>query len=131
MSRRLNWLAGGLIAVAACVATITVARASAGDPARGAAVFDDRCSSCHSIKDNLQGPHLGGVVGRKAGSVPGFDYTDAMKSSGAVWTPDKLDVFLVDPEKMVPGTAMPAAVPDPAERRDLIAYLASTSASGQ
>ncbi len=131
MSRLIGWLAAGLIAVAAGVATIAGAQASAGDPVKGAAVFDDRCSQCHSIKDNMQGPHLGGVVGRKAASVPDVAYTDALKASGVVWTTDKLDVFLTGPEKMVPGTAMTATVPDTAERRDLIAYLASTSTSGQ
>jgi len=128
---RLVWLAAGLASVAAGVATIAGAQASTGDPAKGAAVFDDRCSSCHSITDNMQGPHLGGVVGRKAASVPGVAYTDALKGSGLVWTADKLDQFLTGPEKMVPGTAMTATVPDAAERRDLIAYLASTSPKAQ
>jgi cytochrome c2 len=132
MSRpNLGRLAAGLALVGCGLATIAVARANSGDPAKGAAVFDDRCSACHSIKDNLQGPRLGGVVGRKAGSVAGVDYTDAMKASGIVWTPDKLDQFLLGPDKLVPGTAMPASVPDAAERRDLIAYLVSTSATGQ
>jgi cytochrome c len=128
---RLVWLAAGLATVVAGIATIAMAQAGAGDPTRGAAVFDDHCSSCHSIKDNMQGPHLGGVVGRKAASVEGVDYTDALKGSGLVWTADKLDMFLTGPEKMVPGTAMTATVPDAAERRDLIAYLASTSSSAQ
>jgi len=128
MSRLIGWLAAGVIMVAAGVAA---AQASAGDPVKGAAVFDDRCSFCHTIKDNTQGPRLGGVVGRKAGSVPGVAYSDALKASGVVWTPDKLDLFLTGPEKMVPGTAMTATVPDAAERRDLIAYLASTAAGGQ
>jgi len=131
MSRRVSWLISGLVTIGAGIATIAAAQASAGDPAKGAAVFDDRCSMCHSITDNQQGPHLGGVVGRKAGSVPGVAYTDALKVSGLVWTPDKLDLFLTGPEKMVPGTAMTVTVPDAAERRDLIAYLASTSSSGQ
>jgi cytochrome c2 len=102
-----------------------------GDPARGQVVFEDHCSSCHALKDNLQGPHLGGVVGRKAGSVADADYTDAMKAAGLVWTADKLDAFLTGPSKLVPGTAMSATVSDAAERRDLIAYLASASASGK
>ena len=131
MSRRDAGLAvAGLILAVTGLASLAGAQPKGGDPIKGAAVFDDRCSMCHSIKDDLQGPHLGGVVGRKAGSVPGADYTDAMKASGIVWTPDKLDQFLTEPTKMVPGTAMPISVPDAAERRDLIAYLASASASG-
>lgn len=123
--------AAGLILLLAGAANLAGAQGSAGDSVKGAAVFDERCSACHSLTDNLQGPHLGGVVGRKAGSVPGVDYTDAMKAAGIVWTADKLDVFLTGPSKLVPGTAMPMTVPDPVERRDLIAYLASTSATGQ
>jgi cytochrome c len=107
---------------------LALAQAGAGDAARGQAVFDDRCGMCHSLTDNLQGPRLGGVVGRKAGTVAGVDYTDAMKGSGITWTPDRLDPFLADPAKLVPGTAMPISVPDAKERADLIAYLASTHA---
>ena len=123
-------IAAGLILSAGALAGIAGAQAVAGDPVKGQAVFDDQCSMCHTIKDDGQGPHLGGVVGRKAGSVAGADYTDAMKASGITWTPDKLDQFLMGPDKMVPGTAMPVSVSDPIERRNLIAYLASTAASG-
>jgi cytochrome c2 len=122
--------AAGVMAIAG-LAGLAMAEAGSGDAAKGAAIFDDRCSACHAIKEDLQGPHLGGVVGRKAASVAGVDYTDALKASGVTWTPDKLDQFLTDPGKMVAGTAMPASVPDPVERRNLIAYLASTSAGGQ
>jgi cytochrome c len=110
------------------LAGVAVAQGS-GDVAKGQAIFDDRCSACHSMQDNLQGPKLGGVVGRKAGSVAGADYTDQLKASSLTWTPENLDKFLTDPAKLVPGTAMPASVPDPVERRNLIAYLASTSAA--
>jgi cytochrome c2 len=102
----------------------------AGDVAKGAATFNDQCSACHEAKEDLQGPHLGGVVGRKAAAVADFGYTDALKHSGLTWTPDKLDQFLADPGKMVPGTAMPAAISDPIERRDVIAYLATLSEGG-
>lgn len=128
MSLRLAFaLAGG---AGLALAGLAVAGGSTGDATKGAAIFDDRCSACHAIKEDMQGPHLGAVVGRKAGSLAGVDYTDQMKASGITWTPDKLDQFLTDPAKMVPGTAMPISVPDPVERRDLIAYLASTSTGG-
>ena len=129
--RRGSRTVAGLVLLLAGAATIAGAQAAIGDPVKGAAVFDDRCAMCHAIKDDGQGPHLGGVVGRKAGSLPGVAYTDELKASGIVWTPDKLDVFLTGPDKLVPGTAMPATVPDPIERRNLIAYLASVSATGQ
>ena len=123
------WLAAGAVVSFVGVAGLAVAQAPAGDPVKGKALFEDRCTGCHALKDNYQGPLLAGVVGRKAGSVSGADYTDAMKASGVTWTPDKLDQFLTDPAKMVPGTAMPVSVADAAERRDLIAYLATVPAA--
>jgi cytochrome c len=70
-----------------------------------------------------QGPSLRGVVGRKAGSLAGFPYTDAMKGAGFVWTPETLDTYLQGPRALVPGTAMIQTVPDPQERADVIAFL--------
>lgn len=99
--------------------------AQAQDVAKGADVYQDRCGACHVLNGAGQGPSLVGVVGRKAGAVTGFNYSDAMKASGLTWTPANLDRFVSGPTKLVPGTAMRAMVPDPIERRDLIAYLAS------
>ena len=99
--------------------------AQAQDAAKGAEVYQDRCGSCHVLNGIGQGPSLAGVVGRKAASIPGFNYSDAMRASGLVWTPANLDRFVSGPTKLVPGTAMRAIVPDPVDRRDLIAYLAS------
>jgi len=65
-----------------------------------------------------------GLFGRPAGSVPGFDYSAAMKNSGIVWSPATLDLFLRGPRQMVPGTKMTfVGVPKAQERADLIAYL--------
>jgi cytochrome c2 len=101
------------------------ALAQTADMAKGADVYDDRCSGCHVIGGGVgQGPNLAGVVGRKAGAVTGFAYTAALKGSGLTWTPANLDRWLAGPQQVVPGTAMVAIVPDPAERRELIAYLA-------
>jgi cytochrome c len=95
----------------------------AGDPTKGAAVFDDNCSECHGLQGVGQGPSLIGVVGRKAGVAPGYDYTAALGASGLTWTPANLDRFLTGPKTLIPGTAMSTQVPDPTERRNLIAYL--------
>jgi cytochrome c len=114
-------LAGGVLAVAAGGAGAQ----PAGDLAKGAAVFDDHCSDCHVMEGVGQGPSLIGVVGRTAGSLAGYDYTAALKSSGLTWTPANLDRFLSGPKALVPGTAMSATVVDPTQRRDLIAYLAT------
>ena len=123
-----------LAAALGCVLTARVAPATEGDATRGERVFQ-RCFSCHSVDPNetaqLQGPSLYRVVGRRAASVPGFTYSDAMKAKGAaglVWTTDALDRFISDPEAFVPGTPMVVLPPlsDAQERADLIAYLAST-----
>jgi cytochrome c len=119
MRRSEVWLA----ALAAVMLAAGAARAQTGDAAKGADVYDDRCSGCHVLAGIGQGPSLAGVVGRKAGAAPGFAYTAALKGSGLTWTPANLDRWLIDQQKVVPGTAMVAMVPDAAERRELIAYL--------
>ncbi len=99
---------------------------AAGNPANGAAVFD-RCAICHSntkAGGNKLGPDLFGIVGRKAGTYPGYSYSAAMKGSGITWTPDKLDAYLAVPQQVVPGNKMPfAGVSNAAQRADLVAYL--------
>ena len=107
------------------VMAASAAHAQPGDVAKGSAVYDDRCSGCHVIGGVGQGPNLAGVVGRKAGASPGFDYTPALTASGLTWSPANLDRWLMGPQKLVPGTAMMTLVPDATERRDLIAYLAT------
>ena len=108
-----------LLAVPASVASA----AQAGDAKRGEAIYD-RCMACHSLEYNRTGPRHCGLIGRKAGSVPDFDYSDAMKKSGITWTPEALDKFLKKPTEAVPGTIMTYdGVPDDRERTDLIAYL--------
>jgi cytochrome c2 len=99
--------------------------ASAADPSKGNDVFQDRCSMCHLDEGQGQGPNLKGVVGRKAGALPGFAFTSAMTGSNLVWTPANLDRLLQGPAKLVPGTTMPMTVPSPEDRADLIAYLAT------
>jgi cytochrome c len=100
----------------------------AGDAARGGALFN-RCYICHSNTRgaaNRMGPNLFGVIGRKAGTFPGYSYSGAMKSAGFVWTVSKLDAYLADPQKLVPGNNMPlAGISDPEQRADIAAYLAT------
>jgi cytochrome c len=95
------------------------------DPAHGESLFEDMCASCHIKAGGGQGPTLVGVVGRPAAGAPGAVYTKALQDSQLTWTPDKLDTFLVNPNAMVPGTAMPMSIPDAKDRADVIAYLAS------
>jgi cytochrome c len=83
-----------------------------------------RCAACHSLAYDRTGPRHCGLFGRRAGTVPGFDYSEAMKRSGIVWNANSLDLFLADPLAAVPGTSMGyAGVADRTERANLIAYL--------
>lgn len=85
------------------------------------------CAVCHqSGQREATGPELVGVIGRKAGTLPGFRFSRALRRAGIVWSEETLREFLADPQATVPGNAMPfAGVPDAAARDDLIAYLAS------
>ena len=87
-----------------------------------------QCSACHSTDPgkNGIGPSLAHVYGRKAGSVAGFDYSDAMKKSGLTWNKANLDRFLTDPKGVVPGTKMTfPGLKDAAKRQAMIDYLKS------
>jgi cytochrome c len=98
--------------------------ADAADAAHGEHAFA-KCAPCHA-KDTTNGigPGLLGVIGRHAGSVPGFRYSRAMKNSGIVWDEKSLDAFITQPQKILPGTTMPfSGIPGQEERKDLIAYL--------
>ena len=110
-------------AVAACLLSVAAARADD----RGEAVFKRSCALCHSVEPgkNKVGPSLAGVVGRPAGSAPDFSYSSANKASGIVWTKAKLDEYLADPQKVVPGTLMLfPGLKKPEDRQAVIAYLA-------
>ncbi|WP_158789736.1 heme-binding domain-containing protein [Granulicella sp. L46] len=95
----------------------------AGDAARGKAVFERRCTGCHAMDGDREGPRLTGVFGRKAGSVAGFDYSVGLKNSGMTWDEATLEKWLRDPDKLVPNTTMDFSVPKAQERSDLIAYF--------
>ncbi len=101
------------------------ARADAtGDAVKGKAAFG-ACAMCHSVETgkNGIGPSLFGVVGRAAGTAPGFKYSAAMTKAGT-WTPQTLDAFIAAPKTAVPGTTMPyGGLKDAQKRADLIAYL--------
>jgi cytochrome c len=96
---------------------------SSGDPTRGKLVFQKRCTGCHAIDGDREGPRLAGVFGRKAGSVPGFDYSAGLKHSGLTWNEATLERWLTDPDLIAPDTKMDFHVPKAQERSDLIAYF--------
>jgi cytochrome c len=127
-------LAVALIAAAASLPISATAAdpAAVSDPVRGKAVYA-RCLYCHSIDANRVGPMHRGLFGRLAGSLPGFAYSTAMKQAGAnglVWNAETLDLYLADPQKVVPGTRMLfAGISDARTRADLIAYLEKATAA--
>lgn len=102
---------------------------AAPDVIHGQELFGQRCSACHALDSNKIGPMLGGVVGRAAGSAVGYNYSTALRSAGLTWSVDKLDQWLADPKKMVPGVRMPIRVLDAPSRHDIIAYLQKVSES--
>lgn len=98
----------------------------AGNAATGKLVFL-QCQACHAVQPggpSLVGPNLAGVYGRRAASLPGYDYSPALKASGITWTAAKLDLWLTSPSALVPGTKMAfVGIASPALRADVIAYL--------
>jgi cytochrome c len=110
--------------LAALVALGYAATAQAEDG--GEAIFKKNCFICHTTDagKNKLGPSLAGIVGRKAGSVPGYNYSEANKNSGVTWDDATLDTYLTDPKKFVPGTKMIfAGLKNADDRKALIAYL--------
>jgi cytochrome c len=112
-----------------CVAGVSLTWfASAATPAGAPADFS-RCAGCHSTQagQNKIGPSLAGVFGRTSGSVPGYNYSAALKNAHLTWDQQTLDKFLQSPSGLVHGTKMFATVPDAATRQRVIAYLKSLS----
>ena len=111
------------------VALAASATLDAGDPSVGKQVYA-RCAGCHSPERDRTGPRHCGLIGRVAGSVPGFEYSAAMRESKIIWTAEMLGQFLEAPMTFLPGTNMAiAGIKDPGKRRDLIAYLEDMSSS--
>jgi cytochrome c len=112
-------------ALLVALASIAGAPALAQDAGKGTTVFESRCVGCHSLATNRIGPALGTVIGRKAGSHPGFSYSPALKAAGHVWDAEKLATWLANPQAFVPGAVMPFRLGDEQERKDVAAYLQS------
>ena len=116
---------GAIIAVLV-MAVATANRGYAQDAEHGKTIFK-ACAACHATDHaNRIGPALGGIIGRKAGTVPGFPYSDAMKKSDLLWDAKNLDAYVESPQQVVPGNRMPyAGLKNPTDRMDLVAYLAT------
>lgn len=123
MKNRVHWLACLLTGLLAWSAQAAPRSGLQGQAQRGEALYG-RCMGCHALQHDAVGPRHCGLLGRRAGSVAGFDYSTAMRRSGLTWTPATLDRFLQAPLRVVPGTSMTYAGVDAAQdRADLIAYL--------
>lgn len=106
-------------------ATVAAPQQTPGEQAFGT------CRACHTLDKggkSVMGPNLNGLFGRKAGTVPGFAYSPALKASGIVWNAQTLDQFIAAPSKRVPGTKMVISVADPKRRAALIDYLKTETA---
>ena len=125
-----NAIRMGATVAAFTFACLTGAARADGDPVKGKAAFVRQCMICHTAEkggDNRYGPNLFGIVGRKAGTVPGYAYSNAFKThANWEWTEDAIGGWMMFPSTMVPGTAM-GVFQGIAEkdRDDLVAYLAT------
>ena len=112
--------AGTVAAATLMVASVPTVAQTAAPPAFAA------CKACHTVQKGARsglGPNLNGVVGRPAASLPGFNYSPALKGSKLRWDEKTLSEFIAAPTKKVPGTRMPIGMTDPAKRAAIIAYL--------
>jgi len=122
----LNKLFNGVFGL--CLLASIAPAMAAGDIKKGADAFAEECGDCHSTKEGKakKGPPLVGISGRKAGVVTDFAYSDAMLQSGIAWTPEKIDAYITQPRKVVPGGKMKYdGLADAAARADVVAYVMS------
>ncbi len=121
-----------ILAALFVVCSVSPALAEA-DPQKGARTFNHFCSPCHSVTPDrhMSGPSLSGIVGRKAGSIAGFDrYSKALPQSSIAWNEETLTSWVINPRALVANTTMPAIDADEAARMDIVAYLLATQTPG-
>lgn len=125
----MRWRKQTIRAFAIALLSTAPAAAQPGDPDAGETVFG-ACKACHQVGAGARngiGPHLDALFGRRAGSLAGFKYSNAMKTHGAdglVWNAETLDRYIADPPAMIPGTRMSyRGLADATQRNDLIAFL--------
>ncbi|HTP85796.1 MAG TPA: c-type cytochrome [Bryobacteraceae bacterium] len=99
------------------------------DPvSHGKEIFDKKCTKCHDLDKDKEGPRLRGVFGRRAAAVQSFQYSDSLKDAKITWDETSLNTWLIDPDRMVPDNDMAFHLDNAGERRDVVAYLKSLSA---
>ena len=125
-------LGGAALCLALSNATVALA-ANEADPQKGVRTFNNLCAPCHAVSPgrHMTGPSLSGIVGRKAGSVAGFErYSKALPQSKVEWNEETLTAWLTNPQAVVPGNTMAVIVDDAQARADIVAYLLATQAAG-
>ena len=122
-----RWAGAAGAAIVAAAGLVSAPAFAEGDAAKGQRVFNTQCRTCHKVEKDASspvGPTLNGLFGRKAGTLAGFEYSDAMKNSGITWDDATLAEYLKDPKAKVPGTKMAfVGLKNPAQVEDLVAYL--------
>ncbi|ACI92159.1 cytochrome c2 [Afipia carboxidovorans OM5] len=123
-----------MFATVLALASASISQAQAQDAAAGEKVFA-ACKACHQIGETAKngvGPELNGLIGRKAGSVAGYNYSAANKNSGLTWDEATFREYIKDPKAKVPGTKMIyAGLKDQKKTDDLVAFLKQFDASGK
>ncbi|HET8705418.1 MAG TPA: c-type cytochrome [Pseudomonadales bacterium] len=116
------------LSVGAGLLIVRLAHADQAAINHGADVFDEECAECHSLKEgkNKKGPSLFAVVGRNAGGIADYNYSDALKAGGFAWSAEKIDAYITHPKAAVPGGKMKYdGLNDEKARADLLAFLAT------
>lgn len=123
-----------LVLASAALITFMAGQASAQDVAAGERSWN-KCRACHQIGETAKngvGPIMNGIIGRKSGTVAGYNYTDANKNSGLTWTPDVFAEYIKNPRAKIPGTKMAfAGISNEKEIKDLTAFLAQFGDDGK
>jgi cytochrome c2 len=117
------WAGLGIMTVLLAVSTLSISSQAQTTGKHGKELFDKRCGGCHALDRDKEGPRLGKVYGRAAGTVTSFQYSGALQNSKLTWTDETLDKWLADPEKLVPDSDMAFHVESADERREIISYL--------
>ena len=123
-----------LLALTGCVVVLIFFLALPGtgqaqNAEHGKELFERRCTACHGLDKNKEGPRLRGVYGRMSGSVPSFPYSDGVKAAHITWDATSLDKWLTDTEKLIPNNDMGIQIAKAEERADIIAYLKQLSSN--
>jgi cytochrome c len=119
------WIVGSFLIFPHAIGA--AAAATNADPEQGKQLFEKRCTGCHSLDKNKEGPRLRGVYGRRSGSIPDFTYSDPLRASNIVWDERSLDQWLTNPEMVVRDNDMAFHVSNPDERAAIIQFLKAAS----